>query len=131
MTSKERLIEIISAATTTATFCTDEGVEVLSYDVSVVGEELVEMFVDYLLENNVVVLPCKVGDTVYAFTPFCEICERYLDEELICENCANDGSFVSETKFDYEMIPMINKIVFLTKEEAEQKLESMKGECNG
>ena len=32
-------------------------------------------------------LPCKVGDTVYCFTPFCEICEEALDNEFSCEDC--------------------------------------------
>lgn len=70
-------------------------------------------------------LPCKVGDTVYALTPFCEICEQALDNEYACETC-NKGEFATETKFDYEMIPMFGKTVFLTKAEAEQALQRMK-----
>ena len=70
-------------------------------------------------------LPCKVGDTVYCFTPFCEICEETLDNEFSCEDC-NKGSFVSENKFDYEMIRMFGRSIFLTKEEAEQALAKMK-----
>lgn len=69
-------------------------------------------------------LPCKVGDTVYAFTPFCEVCEAPFLYEHICENCAK-GDFITEAKFDYEMIPMVGKNVFLTKEEAEQALARM------
>ena len=72
-------------------------------------------------------LPCKVGDTVYALTPFCEICEEALDNTYDCEICSK-GDFVTETKFDYEMIHMLGKKVFLTKEEAEQKLAEYKGE---
>lgn len=72
-------------------------------------------------------LPCKVGGTVYALTPFCEICEEDLDYGYTCENCSN-GNFVSETKFDYEMIPMFGKVVFLTRSEAEEALARMKGE---
>jgi len=70
-------------------------------------------------------LPCKVGNTVYALTPFCEICEEALDNTYACENCSK-GNFITETKFDYEMIRMLGKTVFLTKEEAEQALANMK-----
>lgn len=69
-------------------------------------------------------LPCKVGDVVYSLTPFCEICEEYLDNEYACECCCR-GNFVTETKFDYEMIRMFGKTVFLTKEEAEQALKQI------
>lgn len=72
-------------------------------------------------------LPCAIGSTVYALTPFCEICEEYLDNEYACENC-NKGKYAVETKFDYEMIPMVGKVVFLTSEEAEQALAKMEGE---
>ena len=70
-------------------------------------------------------LPCKVGDVVYSLTPFCEICEEYLDNEYACECCCR-GNFVTETKFDYEMIRMFGKTVFLTKEEAEQAEKALK-----
>ena len=69
-------------------------------------------------------LTCAIGSTVYALTPFCEICEKYLDKEYACEFCCQ-GNFVTETKFDYEMIPMFGKTVFLTKEEAEMALKQM------
>ena len=69
-------------------------------------------------------LPCKIGETVYCFTPFCEICEETLDNQFACEDC-NKGSFVSENKFDYEMIRMFGRSIFLTKEEAEQALARM------
>ena len=69
-------------------------------------------------------LPCRVGDTVYALTPFCEICEEALDNEYACENCSR-GNFITETKFDYEMIPMVGKRIFLTEAEAEQALKQM------
>ena len=71
-------------------------------------------------------LPCKVGDTVYALTPFCEICEEALDNEYACEICSK-GNFISETKFDYEMIPMFGKVVFLTEAEAESALAKTGG----
>lgn len=76
-------------------------------------------------ENGMLIhLPCKVGDTVYALTPFCEICEEALDNEYACENCSR-GNFITETKFGYEMIPMVGKRIFLTEAEAEQALAKM------
>ena len=79
-------------------------------------------------ENGMLIhLPCRVGDTVYALTPFCEICEEALDNEYACEVCSR-GNFITETKFDYELIPRFGKTVFLTRAEAEQALAKMKGE---
>jgi hypothetical protein len=78
-------------------------------------------YIDAERQGLIIVLPCKVGETVYCFTPFCEICEETLDNEFSCEDC-NKGSFVSENKFDYEMIRMFGRSIFLTKEEAEQAL---------
>lgn len=65
-------------------------------------------------------LPCPIGATVYVHTPFCEICES----DYPCEFCTK-SPFVSETKFDYEMIPMVGECVFLTREEAEKALADM------
>lgn len=103
------------------------------------GSELVPLFrVEQMLEHYykqikdkqeqglLIELPCKVGDTVYSLTPFCEICEEDLDYGYTCENCSK-GNFVSETKFDYEMIPMFGKVVFLTRSEAESALAKMGG----
>jgi len=76
-------------------------------------------------ENGMLIkLPCRVGDTVYALTPFCEICEEALDNEYACENCSK-GHFIAETKFDYEMIHMVGKMIFLTEAEAKQALKQM------
>ena len=92
--------------------------------------EMVQKLADYEDKEEqglLIELPCKVGDTVYALTPFCEICEEALDNEYACEICSK-GNFVSETKFDYEMIPMFGKVIFSTEAEAEEALARMKGE---
>lgn len=81
---------------------------------------------DLAEQGRLVELPCKVGDTVYALTPFCEICEADCDDVFTCKNCSK-GNFISDTKFDYEMIPMVGKVVFLTKAEAEAKLKELEG----
>lgn len=71
----------------------------------------------------IVRMPCKTGNTVYSLTPFCEICE----EPLACEACCEDNC-ITETKFDYDMIHMFGKTVFLTREEAEQALKEKESE---
>lgn len=60
-------------------------------------------------EGRVVVLPCKVGDTVYT------LLRRF------------DGAdVVRETELWWTDIPQLGKTVFLTREEAEKALEAMK-----
>lgn len=60
-------------------------------------------------------LPCKVGDTVY------EIVEEW--EEMYEPN--SKYYVIDKTKFDLDMFNWVGKCVFLTKEEAEQKLKEM------
>ena len=71
-------------------------------------------------------LPCKVGTPVYMIASDCggdTLDCRYRD----CEGCSYLYSFVEENKFDTYMVDDIGKTVFLTKEEAEQALQKMKG----
>lgn len=78
-------------------------------------------------EGKCVVLPCKVGDTVYIPTRF-EIAEREV-YEIFVENSAkfyakdNKGIGLSVFFFADD----VGKTVFLTREEAEAALEKMKG----
>ena len=59
--------------------------------------------------GRLVVLPCKVGDTVY-------ILRRTFD----------GADVVGETKLWWDDIPQLGKTVFLTREEAKKALEAMK-----
>ena len=68
-------------------------------------EELAEADKD----GRLVVLPCKVGDTVY-------ILRRTFD----------GADVVGETELWWDDIPQLGKTVFLTREEAEKALEAMK-----
>ena len=61
--------------------------------------------------GRLVVLPCKVGDTVY-------ILRRTFD----------GADVVGETELWWTDIPQIGKTVFLTREAAEKALEAMKDE---
>lgn len=75
---------------------------------------LEERLADYLLENGVIVPPCKIGNTIYQYD--------------------NDGriyqSNVKNVIYDTENIAFdereIGKTVFLTREEAEKALEEKK-----
>lgn len=62
-------------------------------------------------DGRVVVLPCKVGDTVYTLL-------RTFD----------GADVVGETELWWTDIPQLGKTVFLTREEAEKALEAMKDE---
>jgi hypothetical protein len=52
------------------------------------------------------------------------------DADIPCEH-EHRGYRIKETKFNHCMLPNIGKTVFLTKEEAEQKLAEMRGDSNG
>lgn len=65
---------------------------------------------DYLVANGVVVLPCKVGDTVYQF-----------DSERIYESAVRNIIYDTDgIAFDERAI---GKSVFLTREEAKKALK--------
>ena len=71
-------------------------------------------------------LPCKIGASVYMVAQDCGgdtlDCRRG-----DCEGCPYLYSFVEENSFDSYMCDDIGKTVFLTKEEAEEKLRESGG----
>ena len=77
-------------------------------------------FADYLLENGVIVPPCKVGDTVYE-TDGVRIYESTIDEVTYYTN--NVIYYTSGVAFDETAI---GHSVFLTREEAERALKGEK-----
>ena len=79
-------------------------------------EEELKAYRDAEEQGLLLRLPCKVGDTVYCFYHTFDFEERKVHCEIVTE------------EFEVAMIDDFGKTVFLTKEEAEQKLESMKGE---
>ena len=75
-------------------------------------------------------LPCKVGASVYMVAQDCggDTLDCMRGD---CEGCPYLYSFVEENKFETYMLEDIGKTVFLTKAEAEQKLNEMEsGEDN-
>lgn len=87
---------------------------------------------DHLLANGVIAPPCKVGDTVYMIFEN-EIRElRVISLSYLFSSSFNHFNLHTENSrgavLSYEMKD-IGKSVFLTKEEAEEKLNEMnKGE---
>ena len=71
-------------------------------------------------EGRLVVLPCKVGSTVYRVLytlAFGEIGDK-----------AEKHYFIRKTSFEYGMIDDLNETVFLTRKEAEKVLKEIKKE---
>ena len=72
-------------------------------------------------------LPCKVGTSVYMVGQDCggDTLDCMRGD---CEGCPYLYSFVEENKFETYMLEDIDKTIFLTQAEAEQKLKEM--ECD-
>ena len=85
-----------------------------------------EVVADYLLANGVIVPPCKVGDTVYFLDAIC-VDDGYCINNCCCIDCKYAELQVREIDFDLSMYKEIGKTVFLTKEEAEEKLRGLRG----
>lgn len=116
MTERERLIDLI-----------------LSADISLFGTDksFAEVYADYLLDNNVIVMPCKVGDKVYViyagYVATAKVLALYIDRE--------GGMFDLQIKTKDETVVGFKTVidkdnytfsdVFLTKEEAEQTLKGI------
>lgn len=67
-------------------------------------------------QGRLIELPCKVGDTVYCLDNF------------QCDGTILNLPRIREVPFNLHLFEFINETVFLTKEEAEAKLEELKGE---
>lgn len=76
-------------------------------------------------------LPCKVGDTVYEIHPSTgKISQRKIKSIVVC-NCP-DLTIMYKSGYDYSNVQDdFGKTVFLTKEEAEQKLKELRGVSDG
>jgi hypothetical protein len=98
---------------------------------------------DFLIENGVIVPPCKVGDTVYVLEPCScfngyrtfEECHhrrtkatKWVDVVMVKNRHHNRCMKLFERPYKPEYIFKIGETVFLTKSEAEQKLKEMRGE---
>ena len=115
MTDRERLIELIQNA------------------VNGCARNWAEIITDYLLANGVIVLPCKIGQKLYDATEFFNGCLYPEIYEMVSNEMNIERTDKDNLVFTYDGMYIkkedIGKTVFLTKEEAEQKLKELnKGE---
>lgn len=106
MNERERLIELMEQATN--------------------GSCHVEDVADYLLENGVVVPPCKVGDTVYLIL-YAPISRKHYIKETSAGNIISiNGYWYVEHSERNERLLEFGVKAFVNKEEAEQALKETK-----
>ena len=83
--------------------------------------------------DKAVELPCKIGDEVYEVHGKCDrkncVYNGYYGQWR-CDygGKTNCNPFITVNKFCYSNIPMVGKTIFVTKEEAEARLNELKGE---
>lgn len=110
---RERLIELLNKKYDH--FCDQCGVNKDSH--------YTDNLADYLLENGVVLLPCKVGDVVYRIYTRAWIGEDVVREVVVSEN----GVFYIDDKGRMTSCNKFGKTVFLTREDAERALKGGAG----
>ena len=80
-------------------------------------------FADYLLANGVIVPPCKVGDRVYLVGVFTG---QIIETKVIGIAYNESGIYLILENFTVTSVAeQLGKTVFLTKEEAEEKLKEL------
>ena len=97
----------------------DRLVELLKNSSQYITEQdsLIEKIADYLLDNGVIVPPCKVGQNVYyPSASFGRIFKKPVDEILMSDK----GNYIHFAS-TYMPFENIGKTVFLTREDAEAK----------
>lgn len=82
-------------------------------------EHVFEIVAEHLIENGVIVPPCKLGDTVY------QIIKSMSFGEV--GDTATTNYRIEERKFSMGFLDEFGKTVFLTHEAAEAKLKEMEG----
>lgn len=119
MTPREKLVELIEDSINEWDFYLHHFDDERLYDdVSEEKKKSFEEFIsDYLLENGVILPPCKVGDTVWEIEdPFFEDDDKGTVVESKVEQ------FYIGTSLDLIEMKDFDTYIFLTKEEAEKAL---------
>ena len=119
---RDRLVELIKQA--------DEKCDCTKYCESCVGfgkgRDCINYFIaDHLIENGVVVPPCKVGDVFYGINE--TSCDAYCVYGFKWGKRRGEDENVLIVLTTYEMEFVWGEEAFLTKEQAEQKLKEMRG----
>lgn len=116
----------------------DRLIELIQESVKGCARNWAEVIADYLLENGVIVPPCKIGDAVYVIEP-CNCYNNYseFDEchhrrtkatkwlEMVRVPTKHHTKCLKlfERPFKIEYMNKVGKTIFLTREEAEQALK--------
>lgn len=145
MTDREKLVELL-----TDNLPRIGGFPKCDNPLQYTSDEIVERIADHLLANGVIVLPCKVGDTVYwlsynrdacadcgcysSFYGMDAMCDKHyelwpeiIDPSNDDEHCPKHFIEIIERKTTLDWIAChwdeFGKTVFLTREEAEAALK--------
>lgn len=100
----------------------------------------IETLADYLIKNGVVLTPCRVGDTVYCINTVFPNDPRINKCEVDALHITSGKNKIGHKKPSYALVrdgnmkslsariyfESFGKTVFLTKEQAEQKLKEMR-----
>lgn len=125
---KQKLIKLLCEAQSKST-------DAVVFDDATYAQQL-EMEADHLIANGVLVLPCKVGETVYMIRDCSCYCRenrentRYKCSQKVflgMKRRAYHCGYVSEAKFELKHLVDFGKKVFLTRGEAETALLEMAG----
>lgn len=119
MTEREKLIELVRESNILA-HCGCHYNDIDYYT---------KQLADHLLENGVVVLPCKVGDTVY-YAQYGEVLEatvievelNYFTTPQEWITIEYNSPYTSTQKYKSRIDLMFGKTIFLTKKEAQKAL---------
>lgn len=91
---------------------------------SFISSETINILVDYLLENGVIVIPCKIGNTLYCDGKyFASYCEGEIHEFKVQSIITKvESYFRGEIEYSFEFEDF-GKAVFLTRKQAEKALK--------
>jgi hypothetical protein len=146
MTDRDRLIELFKEmdkdfGITCPNINTDKNCKGCKYQIrgAFIDCNYLERKVDYLLANGVIVPPCKVGDTIYKNILFKDGHGDTVPQSVVGFHLGKFPHIRGRERKQYIIvyhevvntishidIKQIGKTVFLTKEEAEQKLKELK-----
>lgn len=97
-----------------------------SYDYKNLLIEKLGEYEDLEEQGRLIKLPCKVGDTVYNTTWWDDVQQKVVVKGKTYYRTVHKRK-VSKSTFDCSDIKEFGKTVFLTKSEAEAKLEELRG----
>lgn len=117
---RDRLIELINQDNCPSPYMCDERCK-YSHLEQCIGDRLA----DHLIANGVILPPCKVGDTVY-FIP--KYITDWIHDDVEYIKITKDRFIIKTVADWYFDEEDFGKTVFLTKEQAEQKLKEMRVE---